>query len=558
MAILINGNAPETYGITSASIREATLNASSANLTVESDLYDADTALAHGAAVTITVGGTQVFKGNVTRTPRSASGSSEGWSYEIRDAWDQLERLTYQVQRDYLDSLGATTAKYIGEVVWEADVPLGQRISQVLSYAIGCGVPIAIGTIATGIPRPRSTYKDRTCAEILREIMRLMPDHQLWLDTRAATPTMHMRQRSDLTEVSYDVTAGNVMIGNDIEAMDAEAISQVVLRYEKPITVDDETSVQIFEDVAPPGADGRAVGAIVESIPLDGQNAQMEYAPIVTRDIPQASDTDDDKISWWIDHTPALAALAEKFTKAAVAMKITVSGADVPAENVFAHRLTMVDDGITRPAPINPNATAVTQTLDVADYPREIVEGTLPEWTRKRYRPVSALATLAIIGTTVETDGDLEKALLEIFTVRKTFGSTEYLCAEASGQVTGTNATTKNYKRTVSFDGGETPPTGIAAALLAELSETRHTGSLTLLGDEIDTVPRIGNALNLTGGRTEWETMAEIIQSLDHDLDSGTTTIILAARTAWCDGYGRAPSGDPAELSQLPDGRECE
>lgn len=529
MPITINDQAPEYYGITAGgiSLREAALNASVLTLPVVAEEYDADTALAHGAAVVVKVDSTTVFQGKVTRTPRAMSAGSEGWTYEARDPWDKLERLVYQVPRNYKTDEDGDYASWTGAVTWTEADTLGERIEAVAQYAIDNGANIAIGTITAGIPWYRASYKDMACAELMREMMRLMPDYVLSLDIRQSTPTLNLTKREDMTAVSYDVTAGNVIVTNEIEALESEVSSEVVLRYEKPVEIDGVTSEepQIIEDVAPEGADGRSDNALVESIPIDGFSAQYEYAPVTVAPIPQAGASSADIVSWYIDHTPALDALSAKYGKTAVAAKIVAATSNVPAENVVAHTIEVIDDGITRPAPVNPESTPVVQTTDPADYPNEIIEGSLPEWAKRRFRPIAASCTLAISGATDAADGQLEQALLEIFTLEKNFGGNDYFCAQCSGQVNATNAVTKNYTRTVSYDPGETPPTGVAAALLAQLSQTRHTGSLEITGMEIDLAPRVSKVLNLTNGRTEWATMKESIQSIQHNLNSGTSTL---------------------------------
>ena len=62
--------------------------------------FDAPQILSYGQEVSITctgpTGGTlQYFQGKVAKVPKQGSGSSEGQSYEIQDAWADIEKTIY-------------------------------------------------------------------------------------------------------------------------------------------------------------------------------------------------------------------------------------------------------------------------------------------------------------------------------------------------------------------------------------------------------------------------------------------------------------------------------
>lgn len=399
--------------------------------------------------------------------------------------------------------------------------------ADVISYASAIGVNITAGNIAAGIPWYSSEYKDRTCAEIIMEMMRLMPDHICYIDSRQAVPTFNLVQRASLPVQSYNVSAGTVLHSHSDEAMEAECVNAVIIRYEKPITVDSENYTEIVIDAAPANADGTAENTLVESVPLQGATFQSEYASVTTRTIPKESASEDTKKEWLIQQIPELNGLAKKHGMQNVRDILHVADADVPGENVVAYNRKIIDDGEARPEPMNPDLPQPLRTEDVDDYPREIIEGSLPDWAGKRFRKVHVEATIAIDEAVYEAiqSEDIKKSLGEIFNLKKTFAGKDYLTALYQGDVMGTNARTKNYRRLVTWNLGEEPPEGIAAALLAELSPVRHKGEVTLFGFEPDIRPRPACTLSLSGGHSGWSSMRELIQEASYDVQAGTTSL---------------------------------
>jgi len=88
-----------------------------------------------------------------------------------------------------------------------------------------------------------------------------------------------------------------------------------------------------------------------------------------------------------------------------------------------------------------------------------------------------------------------------------------------------TDATTRTYRRLGDYESGEAIPTGVAAALYASWNELQYDGQLTLVEDEVSGVLYLGAKLNLTGGRSEWQTMNALVQQVTENVDQGHTTV---------------------------------
>ena len=92
-------------------------------------------------------------------------------------------------------------------------------------------------------------------------------------------------------------------------------------------------------------------------------------------------------------------------------------------------------------------------------------------------------------------------------------------------KVTTTDATSKTYRSLDSFEGGESIPEGLAAALYAAWGQLQYDGKFVLLEDECTSQVRPGHVLNLTGGVGAWASMRALIQSVTEEIDQGKTTI---------------------------------
>ena len=551
MSITINGQDPAALGISSDGIviNTRSLGMSIATLQVTASKYDLDIPFQHGDPVNIELNGQRVFRGTVELVPRSMRSDSEGWRYMLHDAWEHLDNLIFQERRNYLsetvemdgdiDPELNTVEQWIAHVIFQADETLGDRIRRVLEYARSVGVDIEIGEISTGIRWYRAEYKAQTCGQMLRDMMRLMEDHTLWIDHTQDTPTFNMMPAADLPVVSYDISTGINNELHDITELETQNVPGVVLQYERPVTIDSRNETEITYDVAPVGLDVTQIGVLVEPIPVEGSNVQSEYAPITTETIPvvgsKADSADDTIIEFFIRNTPELSIIADTHGLQVFRDLINVPAGSIPSENIIGYNVEVIDDGIERPMPINPNSMPVEQTIEPIDYPRYIVEGNLPEWAGRRYRKVRAACTLAVRTDDIDNiqNDELRVQIQEIFNLPKSFAGEEFQTANFTGEVMGTNARTRTYRRTVTFDLGEEIPTGIAQDLLDQLNLRRFRGRFDLVSQDSDIEARTGRRIMFTGSeRPEWDSMTEIIQEVSYDLSQGKTRITFGPSEA--------------------------
>jgi hypothetical protein len=139
---------------------------------------------------------------------------------------------------------------------------------------------------------------------------------------------------------------------------------------------------------------------------------------------------------------------------------------------------------------------------NMGDAPRELVEGTVHEWMRKRVGKVKI--TLEIV------EGPLATAA-ETVLIRQ---------APKTCIVTGTNATTKLYKGRPQWTlAAEQAPAGVAQAYYNTIvNGCRYEGSASLPGDGLMFAGWAGYVLNVSDGASGWAAMRAPIHSAAWDI----------------------------------------
>ncbi|RYD26215.1 MAG: hypothetical protein EOP86_26275, partial [Verrucomicrobiaceae bacterium] len=170
-----------------------------------------------------------------------------------------------------------------------------------------------------------------------------------------------------------------------------------------------------------------------------------------------------------------------------------------------------------------------TWSDDPHDYPRELVDGTLPEWLEGTL--VSAPLTVEAEFTLTEVPSELSDTLKAL--LKRLFGDVGNTITRYA-KVTGTNANTREYYAPATVSGPpEWPASGIATAYMNSFSAAAWSGSLTLTGD---TQPRValGTLANVTGHHAAWSSMGAVVRSVSYSPDSHSVTVSCATP----DGYG--------------------
>jgi hypothetical protein len=187
-------------------------------MTADGESFDATDAYAFGSTVTIHRDGVQWFQGRVVRIPRAGDPAAESLTYELAGPWWYLDNLVFQQQ--WRVTNGVTTdliptfksRVILGQKLTPTGyekMDIGEQIREALNWAISNGAPFQIGTIVPNMIVPYSEVMDRTCAEIVKTMLRWAPDAVTYFDYSTVPPTLHIKRRAQCTAVSFSVNQGS-------------------------------------------------------------------------------------------------------------------------------------------------------------------------------------------------------------------------------------------------------------------------------------------------------------------------------------------------------------
>ena len=275
----INGNSLEDLGLTMAGLTFRAQAASTAQLRRE---VNCDTAeiLGFGAAVTLTRGLVTVFQGKVNSTPKSATGDKEAQTIEITDAWDDLEKTIYQ--EEWYTGATPDTAMIPRAVLglvpdgatWKRGT-VGEMVERIIDYAISQGVNLQKGSIPLGETMIPTEVQNSTCAELIRECLRLHPDWIPYITHTTTPPTFAVAPASSATAASFDLTGGTVQEFNIVHRTDMLPAS-VRIVYELAGEIDGEVYRKTIIDKWPLGGPDGGPRCIMATIPLAGMVMQIQ------------------------------------------------------------------------------------------------------------------------------------------------------------------------------------------------------------------------------------------------------------------------------------------
>jgi hypothetical protein len=449
---------------------------------------DADPIFAYGSTIRLFQNGTPWFYGRVVEIPGRASAKAEDQFYRVAGPWWYLENLVFQQTWQTTNGIDVTliptnkSRLILSQAVDGTKLATGAAIAEVLAYATARGVPITVGTITPNAIAPYAEALDRSCAEVIRNFLRWTPDAMAAFDyTTTPYPTLSIHLRADAASLTLPAYGAPISVLDLTPRHDLQAPA-VVLKFEQTNDIDNDTFTSLIVQPAPSTATGDELGALVMTLSLEGARATYQKQPVQTAVIPQ-SDTTPGVIDWWKTKFPWL----NDFDDSDLTV---VSGTQVVAiENPSAY------PGIT-----------------LSNVPNELLSGSISAWMELNVAPLLVTATLQFTGTaTTESSAVFDAMNQRIVYTR----------------VMGTNAETQTYSRLTSETEAEPVPTGLAQALYNAVSVLQYDGVLELTEQECSGVAVPGLLLNLSGGRTEWATMAAQIQRVEEMIDLGQTRITV-------------------------------
>jgi hypothetical protein len=456
---------------------------------------DADDLFAYGDTVTIAHGATQWFVGRVRATPSTGRGNAEAKSYEVLGGWDYLARRVYQQAHKVFATPGDASSGLVDEYeslvslprrvqnvplpgtgFYLAAITTGQQIKDVCDYVatqhvaqFGGSAPFTVDdSDLPDLNPPLDQRADTPASEIIRLMLRWSPEAVAWFDYSTTPPTFKCKRNTAMTTVSVALTD---LVGLDIRPEPQLQVPCVAIKYRRTDTINDQPALVIVDDIHPPGATGREEDAFSSTIDLEGNTISRVNLTVAieTEDIPAAGNNAP-YIAWLKQHLPWL------------------------------------DDA--------KNTDIEVISADSPTFTRKLISQSVPAWTGK----VVARDTLKVtVSYKVRTDPSTANENNVLETKTRTVAI----------RIATTDAETTEYSivQSASSGGGEEAPQGLAEKIYNAFASLQWSGSFSVTEGEVAGAFRIGQKLNITGGRPEWATMGAIVQAVSEDVDSGTTTV---------------------------------
>ncbi len=480
--------------------------------------------------------GSVYFVGVATQTPRMGRPRSEGVGYKLEGPWWWLEHTPYVQRWTFLTNViycqswryfgwlpphgPAPSQSQITNLILGLDenglpVKTGAQIIDALNVAILAGAPIQIGTIDPNMAIPSEAARDLSCAEVIRRMLRWHPDCVAWWDyattktvggVTSPCPTIHIRQRANLTSVSFSVT-GAPASGLDIAARPELVPPVVVLNYEQVNHLNDQDQRTLTVDKYPTDVSPMQPGAVVMTINLQGEKTTYMRQYLKTAEIKV------NNLPWWQERLPWL-------------NDVNISNLDYaanpgdPAGNIDsssnAGTLTAIipDGGVDGDAANDGTDKANASSAGGTVFPNFLVEGDIPNWITGNAQMI--LASLQInydvaMGHDANGNPVIEQHRNETIFVK----------------VLSTDLITGWYNQLSDVYIGEPVPENLAQNYYQALAQLQYEGSWEITEEECGTTSEayLGRGLNLTGGLAEWSTMNATIFETMEDLANGMTRL---------------------------------
>jgi hypothetical protein len=219
--------------------------------------FDAPALFSYGDSLSLYKGEVRWFEGVVLAGPRFGSPTMERHDYSSAGLWWYLDNLVFQ--QEWRVGEGSTLNKshvILGRDLENDPVACGYVIKEALDYAIGLGAPFTYNTSDLSnlsAKPPPDEQVDLACSEVIRKMLRWIPDTVAWFDYAPATPVLRFTRRGAATAVQFDCTAGDPAEEIDISGRHDLQKEGVIISYERIDEIDGERIPALQQDIYPEG-----------------------------------------------------------------------------------------------------------------------------------------------------------------------------------------------------------------------------------------------------------------------------------------------------------------
>jgi len=324
----------------------------------------------------------------------------------------------------------------------------------------------------------------------------------VWFDYSFSPPKVNVGRHAELVTVNVTPTGSAESL--DITPFTEQRVPSVRIVFETTAT---NGQMSISNDIAPAGADGFELGALVATVNLAGGGGHMTKLKqeVGVEPLPDADDMDavNDFLAnlvGWLDE-----------------------GLNDDPEEGFNNSIRNFSVEEAAFSKLNDDGS-VDEDLDAELYPNRLTSGAIATWMQQPNSAASVNVTKARLEARVSFETWLPYVAGEH--AEKKTGVVEDMII--SVDFIATDATTKLYEIIASSTStpGEPQPTGLAQSLYDALNRPQYRGRITLTERECgNTAIGVGNTLNILGLRDEWAAMNALITDVSEDLANGRTTI---------------------------------
>ena len=390
--------------------------------------------LAAGDVVTATYKGVCVFRGDVaTIVEARGRGDDATQTVTCVGPWSKMQRLVYRQNWYTGGGYSRSSRLVLNETQGGAAQNLNSELYEIASHgATPCGYTVALSDVAVSTQTlPFDECRDITVADAIRRELRFFPKAICRFDYSGATPALKIKETASPSTAAY---VASIPKTAREYVYTAHPITGVDLEIEATGTVDGVEYRQISHQTAGNTAAGNP-DCLYATLQIRGasSNTVRQTFKSVTEAIPG----DLNSIGWWKQKHPRLA-------------------------NVALAAIKSITEGARSPANYSRISAATAGELEEAGLRCEVSKFSCK--------------------VTIETEDDREEDI---------YLTAHFLTTNATG--TAEDPKTYTWVTDSSSESGETVPTGLAAAILAERSGRLVSEKFTMrLGDAL---PTLGDAI---------------------------------------------------------------
>jgi hypothetical protein len=204
------------------------------------------------------------FRGWVTQ----ARTTNFGVQVVVEGPWQFLRKI------DITSSVSSGTNTDFRPTIIFNEATVTSNITALLNRAITLGAPLVVGTIATTFAIPKLQLSMMTCADVLAELMRWVPDSIGWFDySGAGEPIFNLSRRSGMSPQTFDIGV-SPLVDFDLTGRPDLKPSQVVIKYTRRRLSPADGRPEFVEQ-----AHGTAIAGRIQTMGLSGKELDTFLPP---------------------------------------------------------------------------------------------------------------------------------------------------------------------------------------------------------------------------------------------------------------------------------------